>query len=176
MKNLTGCVALLALIFSVLPVKLHAQTAVSWQSEAQSTRSANQEIIETRPVDIKGCIKDSRSGQFVIRDAESFQQAIRADGSRDWCLKNLESIDFAKHSLLGISLVTDYCDRPHGLAHQLLKDTATKKYLFDISYHTPQGVCRRMGYWDVWVVVPKIPDDYEVNFKVRKIPANETEQ
>ncbi|HEY9404319.1 MAG TPA: hypothetical protein VIQ24_16800 [Pyrinomonadaceae bacterium] len=56
------------------------------------------------------------------------------------------------------------------------KDTATKKYLFDISYHTPAAVCRRLGYWDVWVVVPKIPDDYESSFQVRKIPLNGTEQ
>ncbi|HEX8130026.1 MAG TPA: hypothetical protein VF527_13065 [Pyrinomonadaceae bacterium] len=173
MKNLTCCAALLALI---LPVKMHAQTGVPWQSESQSTISANPQIIETRPIDIKGCIKDSRTGQFVIKDAESFQKAIRADGSREWCRKNLESIDFNKHSLLGIELVTDYCGRPPGLAHQLIKDTATKTYLFDISYHTPPGVCRRMGYWDVWVVVPKIPDDYEINFKVRKLPSNETEQ
>jgi hypothetical protein len=176
MKNLTGCAALLALVFSILPVKMHAQTDVPWSSESQSPKSANPEIIETRPIDIKGCIKDFPSGQIVIKDAESFQKEIRTDASRDWCGKNLESIDFNKHSLLGIALVTDYCGRPQGLAHQLIKDTATKKYLFEISYNTPAGICRRMGYWDVWVVVPKIPDDYEVNFKVGKIPLNETEQ
>ena len=176
MENLSCAAALLALIFSVLPVEMHAQIDRPRQSESQSTKSVHPEIIETRPIDIKGCIKDSRSGQFVIKDAESFQQAIRADGSRDWCLKNLESIDFTRHSLLGISLITDYCNRPNGLAHQLLKDTATKKYLFDISYHTPAAVCRRLGDWDVWVVVPKIPDDYEISFRVRKIPLNGTEQ
>lgn len=176
MKNLSGCAALLALVFYVLPFKMHAQSGVPWPSESQSSISAKPEIIETRPIDIKGCIKHFPSGQIVIKDAESFQKAIRADASRDWCRENLESVDFTKHSLLGIALVTDYCDRPAGLAHQLIKDTATKKYLFDISYDTPQGVCRRMGYWDVWVVVPKIPDDYEVVFKVRKIPLNETEQ
>lgn len=176
MEHLSCCAALLALIFSVLPSEMRAQTGVLWQSESQTSTSADPEIIETRPIDIKGCIKNSRSGQFVIKDAESFQKAIRADGSREWCRKNLESIDFTKHSLLGVALVTDYCGRPPGLAHQLIKDTATKKYLFDIGYHTTPGVCRRMGYWDVWVVVPKIPDDYEVSFKVRKIPSNETEQ
>lgn len=176
MENLSCCAALLALIFSVLPVEMRAQTGVHWQSESQSSISANQEIIETRPIDIKGCIKDSPLGQFVIKDAESFQKAIRADGSRDWCRKNLESIDFTKQSLLGIALVTDYCRRPPGLAHQLIKDAATKKYLFDISYHTSPSVCRRMGHWEVWVVVPKIPDDYEISFKVRKIPLPQTEQ
>lgn len=176
MKNLTGCAALLALVFSVLPCKMHAQTGAPSPSESQTTIPANQEIIETRPVDMKGCIKDFPSGQIVIKDAESFQRAIRADASRDWCGKNLESIDFNKHSLLGVALVTNYCGRPSGLAHQLVKDTTTKKYLFDISYHTPQAVCRRMGYWDVWVVVAKIPDDYEISFKVRKIPSNEPEQ
>lgn len=176
MKTLTGCAALLALVFSILPVRMQAQTGVPWPAESQSTKSAKPEIIETRPIDIKGCIKDFPSGQIVIKDAESFQKAIRTDAGRDWCGKNLESIDFNKHSLLGIVLVTDYCDRPEGLAHQLIKDSAAKKYLFDISYHTPLGVCRRLGYWDVWVIVPKIPDDYEVNFKVRKIPLNETGQ
>jgi hypothetical protein len=176
MKNLTGCAALLALVFSVLPCEVRAQTGVPRSSESQTTIPANGEIIETRTVDIKGCIKNFPSGQIAIRDAESFLQAIRADASRDWCRKNLESIDFDKHSLLGVALVTGYCDRPAGLSHQLIKDTATKKYLFDVSYHTPVAVCRRMGYWDVWVIVPKIPDDYEISFKVRKIPSNGTEQ
>ena len=160
----------------LLAAGMHAQAGAPRQSESRSTVSANQEIIETRPVDIKGCVKGYGSRQFVIRDVEAFQKAIRADASRDWCRKNLESIDFTKHSLLGVTLVTDYCGRPPGLAHQLIKDTSAKKYLFDISYHTPAGVCRRMGYWDVWVVVPKIPDDYEVGFQVRKIPSNGTEQ
>lgn len=176
MNHLTCCAALLAIIFSVLPVKMHAQTGVSRQPEARSTRPANAEIIETRPVDIKGCITDSHSGQFVFKDAETFQQAIRTDASREWCRKNLERIDFKKYSLLGIELVTDYCDRPAGLAHQLFKDTATKKYLFDISYHTSPGICRRMGHYAIWVVVSKIPDDYEVAFKVSKIPPKEPEQ
>lgn len=176
MENLSCCAALLALIFSASPVRMHAQIDVPSQSESQSTKSADQEIIETRPVDMKGCINNFSSRQFVIKDAESFQKAIRADASRERCRKDLESIDFTKHSLLGITLVTDYCSRPAGLAHQLTKDSATKKYLFDISYHITAAVCRRMGYWDVWVLVPKIPDDYEVSFKVRKIPSNETEQ
>lgn len=176
MRNLTCCAALLALIFTVLPVKMRAQIGAPRQSESQSAMSVNQEIIETRPIDMKGCIKDSGSSQFVIKDAETFQKAIRADASRDWCRKNLESIDFTKHSLLGLALVTDYCNRPEGLAHQLIKDTATKKYLFDISYNTPEGVCRRIGYYQIWVVVPKIPDDYEIIFKVREIPLNEPGQ
>ena len=176
MEHRSCCAALLALIFSVLPAETHAQIGVRGSSGSRTSTSAEQEIVETRPVDIKGCIKNSRSGQFVIKDAESFQNAIRVDGTREWCLKNLESIDFTKHSLLGIELVTHYCGRPPGLAHQLIRDTATKKYLFDISYHTPPAVCRRMGHWDVWVVVPKIPDEYEVSFKVRKIPSNETEK
>lgn len=173
MKSLACCAALLALI---LPVKMHAQTDAPRQPGSLATISANPEIIETRPIDIKGCIKHYPSSQFVIKDAETFQKVIRADAGRDWCHKNLESIDFTKHSLLGIELVTNYCSRPAGLAHQLIKDRATKKYLFDISYHTPAAVCRRMGYWDVWVVVPKIPDDYEISFQVRKIPSKETEQ
>lgn len=173
MKTLSRCAALLALI---LHAGTYAQAGASRQSESRSTASADQELIETRPVEVKGCVKGYGSRQFVIRDAEAYQKAVRGDASRDWCLQNLESIDFTKHSLLGITLVTDYCRRPPGLAHQLTKDTAAKKYLFDISYHTPAGVCRRMGHWDVWVVVPKIPDDYEVGFRVRKIPSNGTEQ
>lgn len=173
MKNLLRRAALLALI---LPAGMHAQAAAPRQSASHSAVSANREIIETRPIDVKGCVKGYSSRQFVIRDAEAFRKAVRADGSRDWCRKNLESIDFTKHSLLGITLVTDYCGSPPGLAYQLIKDATAKKYLFDISYHTTAAVCRRMGHWDVWVVVPKMPDDYEVGFQVRKIPSNGTEQ
>jgi hypothetical protein len=127
--------------------------------------TAGQEILETVRFDMKSCVKVYGSYRFVVRDRETFLKTIRGDASRDYCLKNLGKIDFAKHSLPGLSFRSDYCRTPAGLTVKTVKDAAKKQYLLILSYLEPRGICRRISVHGVWVLVPKLPEDYEVVFK-----------
>jgi hypothetical protein len=124
-------------------------------------------LLKTRPVNLKGCIQTFRKTQHVIRDRETFLKTIRADAGRNWCLENLETIDFEQHSLLGIAIDSGYCGVPSGLKYQVIKDAEKKRYLLHISYIDPgRAICRALRLYDLWLLVPRVPPDYEVEFEV----------
>ena len=117
---------------------------------------------------MKGCISTIFKSEFVIKDNETFLKSIRNDMSRDDCLRHLEKIDFEKHTLVGLNINSGYCDVPVGLKYEVLKDDAAKQYLLNITYIDPQGsVCRAMSDYDFWLLVPKLPEKYEVKFEVK---------
>jgi len=126
--------------------------------------------LETREIDIKGCIwLRSMESQNVIKDNETFQQAIRKDASHDRCLKDIEKIDFSKNTLLGINLNTGYCRTPVGLEAKAFRDDAKKLFTLQVSYIEPHGICRAMSSYDLWVLVPKMPEGYEAKFEVKAV-------
>ena len=126
------------------------------------------ETLETRSIDLKGCIQTIFNKSFVIKDQETFLKTIRDDATRDWCLKNLEKIDFNKYTLLGKAFSSGYCRIPLGLEYKAAKNEAAKQYLVSISYIDPRGaVCRALSQYDLWLLVPKLPADYEVKFEIK---------
>jgi hypothetical protein len=128
------------------------------------------EILETRAINLKGCIQTAYSSQFVIREEAEYLKTIRGDMTRSWCLKNLEKIDFGKHTLLGVEINSGYCRVPLGLRHQVVRDSERKKYLLKISYIDPRGsVCRALSRYDLWVLAPKLPAGYEVEFQISAV-------
>lgn len=136
----------------------------TWRSEDVSPFPAR---LETRAFDMKGCIQTIYTKQFVIRDNDAFLKTIRADASRDFCLKNLEKIDFSKHTLLGIEINSGYCRTPAGLEHKAVRDETKKQYIVEISWLGPNGVCRALSQYDLWLLVPKLPEGFEVKFEVK---------
>ena len=126
--------------------------------------------IETREVDLKGCVQMYRQKQFVISDKETYLQNIRRDAQKDVCLENAENLDFEKYLFLGIQINSGYCRTPHGLEYQTVRDNSKKQYILKISYTDPQGqVCRALSQYDLWVSVPKLPEDFEVSFEIKAI-------
>jgi uncharacterized protein YbdZ (MbtH family) len=125
-----------------------------------------QNKLETRAFEMKGCIQTIYTKQFVITDNASYLKTIRDDASRAACLKKLEKIDFAKHTLLGIDINSGYCGIPAGLKYQTVKDEAKKQYIVTISYLDPKyEVCRAVSQYDLWLLVPKLPAGYDVKFE-----------
>lgn len=141
-----------------------------------SVVSANAQNLETRQIDLKGCIQTFFGDQFVIKDHATFLKKIPNDASRNKCLKDFGKFDFDKNTLLGIELNTGYCGVPLGLKSQAVKNEAEKQYILKISYLEPQGTCRALSQYDLWVAVPKIPDNYTVKFEVKGEPINENNQ
>lgn len=128
--------------------------------------SVSAQNLETREIDLKGCIHTSFGQEFIIQTQEEFLDAMRSDASRESCSKNLEKIDFDKNALLGIELNTGYCRRPHALKAQAVKNEAEKQFILQITYVEPTGTCRALSQYDFWVLVPKIPEKYTIKFAV----------
>ena len=128
------------------------------------------QVLETKDFEMKGCIQIYGKESFVIKTEAELLEQIRSDASRKYCLENLEKIDFKKNSLLGINLNTGYCRTPLGLEYQAVKNEDDKSFALNITYFDPRGaVCRALSEYDLWVLVPKLPDDYEVKFDVKAV-------
>jgi hypothetical protein len=125
-----------------------------------------QKSLETRQIDLKGCIQTIFNKQFVISNEKTFWETVRNDASRNWCRKNLKQIDFSKHTLLGIEINSGYCWTPLGLEFQTVKDQSKKQYLVNISSIKPDGVCRALSQYDLWLLVPKLSEDYDMKFEI----------
>jgi hypothetical protein len=132
--------------------------------------SAKAQDLKIQRIDLKGCIQTYLQQSFVIKDQATFLKEIRNDMSRDRCLKNLEKIDFDKHTLVGIELNTGYCDVPLLDPILVVKSEAEKQYLVKISYLEPAEPCRALGQYDLWLLVPKLPENYTVKFEVKGKP------
>lgn len=125
------------------------------------------EVLQSREIDLKGCIQTIFKKDFFINDEATYLKTIRNDASRNFCLKEIEKIDFAKNNLLGVEINSGYCQRPQGLKFNVLKDEKTKEIIFEIVYDDPKGsVCRALSQYDLWVLIPKIPIDFTVKFDV----------
>ena len=132
------------------------------------------QVLETKDFEMKSCIWLYGKESFIIKTETEFLKAIRNDASRKFCLENLEKIDFDKNSLLGINLNTGYCRTPLGLTSQAVKNEDEKIYSVNITYLKPQGICRALSSYDLWILVPTLPDKYEVKFNVKAIlPEND---
>jgi hypothetical protein len=132
--------------------------------------SVKAQNLETRKIDLKGCIQTYLDKSFVIKDQKTFLKEIRNDMSRERCLKNLEKIDFDKHTLVGIELNTGYCEVPLLEPVEVVKTDAEKQYIVKISYLEPDEPCRALSQYDLWLLVPKLPENYAVKFEVKGEP------
>ena len=132
--------------------------------------SVNAQNLKTREIDLKGCLRTAFGADLIIKDRVTFLKKIGNDASRAFCLKNLEKIDFDKNTLVGIDLSTGYCGMPLGLTVQAVKDEAEKQFVIKIGYIEPNGTCRALSSYDLWLLVPKLPENYTVKFDVRGNP------
>ena len=85
-------------------------------------------------------------------------------------LKILKKLILKNILCSGINLNTGYCRTPLGLKFQTVKNADEKFYALDITYFDPQGsVCRALSSYDLWILVTKLPDTYEVRFAVKAV-------
>jgi hypothetical protein len=139
-----------------------------------SAFSANAQELKSRRIDVKNCIQMYRQQSFVIKDQPTFLKEIRSDMSRERCLKDLEKIDFEKHTLVGIELNTGDCGVPLLEPAKVVKAETEKQFVVKINYWEPREPCRAYSQYDLWLLVPKLPADYTVKFDVKGKPFRES--
>ncbi len=145
----------------------HTETDESGVTTVKDTASSlPPQTLTTTQIDLDGCIRMYLQHSFVIKNNAEFFAAVRRDAGNDICVKKFNGkIDFANYSLLGIDINSGYCRIPIGLTHKAVRDDVKKLVTLQISYLAPQGTCRAMSSYDLWVTVPKIPEGYEVKFE-----------
>jgi hypothetical protein len=131
-----------------------------------NAQSSETKIVKLQQFEMKGCIQLFYESEKLIKNQPDFLQAIRNDASREKCLQDLEKIDFDKYSLFGIEINSGYCRYPIGLKWEAIEDTTKKEFHINISYIKPNGTCRALSQYDLWLLLPKIPNDYQVKSQI----------
>ncbi len=101
--------------------------------------------------------------QYVIRDNAAYQSLGILPLNTQECMNaNLPDIDFDTHSLLGL-----YADGSCnvGFDRIVTQNDNTKKYTYTVNVNAC-GNCESLHFSMNWVLVPKLPDDYTVEFVV----------
>jgi hypothetical protein len=134
----------------------------------EKTDSQKIELKITYLNSIGECYKftDSHRG-YVINDSISFQ-SIGDSAKVAWPTlcdsAKLPKIDFSKYSLLGKLTITSPCDK---INREVLLDSINKKYVFNINIQHTQESCIYIAVPNMnWVLVPKLPIKYAVEFNV----------
>jgi hypothetical protein len=135
--------------------------------------NAQENVLESRKYDAKGCLQMRGWKRDTIREKGEFLKQVRDDADRGRCLKVLEKIDFEKNSLFGVNINSGYCRSPLGLKFTAKNDVENKAFVINISYIKPNGVCRALSSYDLWVVLPKPPGDYLVRYEITELERQE---
>lgn len=131
------------------------------------SNAVGQDTLETIQLEMDLCINLSYDVHTrVANTRKELESIVRTDMSRELCMEKLQDLDMEKFSLLGININSGSCTVPPGLKFTTVKLDDEKKYLFEVSYNLPVGLCAAYRTYDLWVKVPSLPDGYEVEFKI----------
>lgn len=137
--------------------------------ESLSLTEESQEV-KTRAYEIDGCPQAYRRGSYIIKSEAELVKDSLDDASRKRCLNKSKNIDFKKEILLGVTIYSGYCRYPAGLKHRVMRDDRQKTYTLLITYDDPYGrTCRALGMYDLWLAIPKPPENYEIKFEVASV-------
>jgi len=102
----------------------------------------------------------SSNNEYIIKSFDDL------DTSRSYynCVKGQPNIDFTVYSVIGKSVKGD-CSMK--IRRELKIDHQNKQYIYTINFKD-RGMCKKLVWNDNFVIVPKIPNDYTVVFKVEE--------
>lgn len=153
--------------FLLLPLALMAFLSALASPASSFTQCNGCRELETSQLELESCINFRYPDkQLAIRDEATMKSLVRNDMSRERCLASLKDIDFSKHSLVGVELRTGWCRDPL-FTYRVFKDEANKKYLLSVRYQPPVVPCRALDQYDLWVLVPKLPEQYEFDVEAK---------
>lgn len=125
-----------------------------------NTQTTESKVLEIEQFDVKGCVRMALfKDEKIIKSEAEWLTTIRRDASRERCLKDLAKIDFTKNDLVGIVINSGYCRYPLGLEYKAMQNTDTQEVNVNISYLKPDGVCRAVSHYELWLLMPKIPNE-----------------
>jgi hypothetical protein len=125
------------------------------------------ELIESREIDVKGCLPLDRQSQWIIMKDEFLQSALEVRSRECKELFAVLAIDFDKYTLAGYNVNTGDCMRPPSLSQKVYKDFDEKRYRMEISYDKPAARCEELTWHALWVIVPKLPGDHGFQFELK---------
>jgi len=125
------------------------------------------QIMESREVDIKGCLPLDRQSQWVFIKDEFLQKALEEKSAECKAVFKDLGIDFDKYWLAGYNFSTGDCERPAGVTQKVVKDFDLVSYTLEIGYDRPKTMCAELKYHPIWVVMEKPANGFTINIEAK---------
>ena len=128
------------------------------------------EVLESREVDLRGCLPMTGQSQWVFIKQEFLVAGIdRYPEQKAACTAVFAelNIDFGKYDLAGYNVNTGDCSRPAGIESRVVKDYDELVYRLEVSYAKPSKYCDVVTYHPVWVLVPKPAAGYAFRIEAK---------
>lgn len=118
-------------------------------------------ILSSFQVD-NNCVQlDEFDNSYVIRTQQEYDSIKTTKANHDSCSTNkLNGIDFDKYTLLGFN-TGGKCQVSY--ERKVIENKDDKEYMYSIKVNEC-GECKKMAFSMNWVLVPKIPNDWTVEF------------
>ncbi len=114
-------------------------------------------------------IANTEKDEFVIREEDAFKayvDSIRIYPVNQNCdTASLPEIDFTEYTLLGKYTSGGGCDVKY--ERKVYKDEINKRIIYEIDVKYI-GLCDMLITSKNWVLIPKMPENYTFEFRVRK--------
>lgn len=128
------------------------------------------DTLQTRKYDLDRCLQIYGRELKIIGSKDDFLKSVNGSHKSKECLKKIENIDFKKEILVGSTVYSGYCQYPFGLKYQLIRSDRAKNFTVFVTYDDPYGrTCRALGMYDLWLAVPKPPENYEIKVQVASV-------
>ncbi len=117
----------------------------------------------------------SKDNGKPITNQTEFENIVRKDASLNRCVGNLERIDFEKYVLVGHIINSGHCYRPPGLNYFAEYAANSKTLYLTITYQeaSRNATCRAASRYDLWLLIPRPSDDFEVVLRLNALDATE---
>lgn len=103
--------------------------------------------------------------EFMVTNREEYKELFDCKMSHFLCDNFVfPEIDFSQKILLG-KYVSWGCSAD--ISKEVYRDDVNKKIVYSI-HIVERGSCERLGMAMNWILIPKIPSDYNIKFKVSK--------
>ena len=121
-------------------------------------------VVYTNPTISRSAIVINSDSSFhAYFDAKNYYDSTRFSGSFPCLNFQPEPIDFSAYTLLG-NYASGGCNVAFTRTVEL--DEQAKKYWYTIKVREA-GACKRLEYSMNWVLVPKLPPGYTVEFQIK---------
>lgn len=145
--------------------QIHSSPIDSSRNQALSLNDSLPELkAEEIDPECNNAFRGKSPVQVVVNSLDDMKALVR-DMSLERCLRSLDSVDFDRYTLLGVEFHSGHCRRPPELAWRVVRDDDNRRYLFIVDYGA-EGRCRAWNAYQLWVLVPKLPEGYEVVARV----------
>lgn len=145
---------------------------IKGRSVSPTISATNEEQVTATRIQIPCSLLFGRTDHAIFQNGEDLKELIAKYQGKE-CEAGIPKIDFSNSTLLAVRFTSGRCHEPPDLSYKVFKSEDSKRYRFEIRFAKTRQLCRALVYHEVWLQVPKLSADADVEFDLKQIGASD---